>query len=260
MFRRPLSRPALGHRAHVQPGLRVGNINGGSVLVDDNGVKIHVRRRAFQSGAVGKGGACRVVQTRRPGVVPQRQNAAHGDVDLAAGGVVKFPAFPQQPDDVPVHLHGGDARLIVDGFQVVKAFVIVIDVEQLVIAQQRVVDTLGSLREGRLTFRPAANHGDRVEQGQIRTFVNGRLSPRRSGGAAGEKTHKDQRRKPFFHIGSLHRAFCSHHSTTPQKGCKEGTYPVAKTGVHKRFTHFQLIFRGKRCYAVITFRAHCLGS
>lgn len=210
-----------------------------------------MRRRVFQCGTVGKTGICRVVKPRRPGVVPQRQNAAHGDVDLAAGGVVKFPAFQQQTDDVPVHLHRGNARLIVDGFQVVTASIVIVDIEQLVIVQQRIVDALGGLRKRRLTFRPAANRGDRVEQGQKRGLVN--VSPRRSGGAAGEQTRKGKHRKKFFHTGPLHRDFP--YSTTPPKDCKEGTYPAAKNGVHKRFTHFQLIFRVKRCYAVTNVNA-----
>ena len=134
-----------------------------------------------QSGRGGKGDAV------GPGVVPQLQHAAHSNIHGAAGEGIVLLAVLEQADDPPVHFHRGDARLVVDGFQVVHAGIVVVDVKELVIFQQLVVEFLGLGLKGLLRLSVAQDGGDGVKQRQERGLVLlGRGLLRRGGSAAGQ--------------------------------------------------------------------------
>ena len=153
----------------------------------------------FQRCRIRQGGVFRIVNARRPGIVPQFQHAAHGNVDFSIGQGVVLLALQQQIHNPLVYRHRGNARLIVDGFQVGNAFVIVIDVEQLVIFQQLVMDCLGLLLKCFLRFGIPQNGGHRIKQGQKCGLVLG--WPLRLGGGCtacqqAGKTHKANQDSP----------------------------------------------------------------
>ena len=51
-------------------------------------------------------------------IVPDVEHTAHGDVQLAVGGVVHGLGQLQHPQDLVVHGHGGKAGVVVDGLDV----------------------------------------------------------------------------------------------------------------------------------------------
>ena len=108
----------------------------------------------------------RIVDAVVPGLMPKAQHTAHGGVDKTLGQVVVFPAVQQHVDDGWVHGHGGDARLIVDGLQIVHAFIFIVDVEKPMVCQQLVVDGLGLKQEFRFGSGKAYNGCDSIEEGQ----------------------------------------------------------------------------------------------
>ena len=69
-------------------------------------------------------------------VVPDAEDAAHGDVQLAVCGVVHLPGQFQHPEDLIVHLNGCDAGVVVDGLDIHHAVIIVVDVVETVVFQQ----------------------------------------------------------------------------------------------------------------------------
>jgi hypothetical protein len=60
-----------------------------------------------------------------------------------------------------------DAGQIVDGLQVVYAFIVVIDVEQAMVGIQLVINLLGLLLKRCIRAAAGENGGDRVKQVQI---------------------------------------------------------------------------------------------
>ena len=133
--------------------------------------------------------------------MPQLQHTAHGHIDRAVGERIVLLAGLEQADDPPIHLHRGDARLVVDGFQVVQSGVVVVDIKELMVFQQRVMDFLGLGLEGLLRLGVAQNGGDGVKQRQERGLVLlGRGLVRRGGGTAGQHQHrKGQCGDPYSH-------------------------------------------------------------
>ena len=127
-----------------------------------------------------------------PGVVPELQHTAHGNIYGPAGEDIIVLAVLEQADDPPVHFHRGDARLVVDSFQVVYAGVVIVDIKELVVFQQLIMDLLGLGLKGLLGLGVAQDGGDGVKQRQERGLIlPGRGLLRRGGGAAGQH----QRRK-----------------------------------------------------------------
>ena len=87
----------------------------------------------LQRGGIGQDGVGRIIQARSPGLVPQPQNTAHGRVYGVVCQFVIILAILEQTDDLPVHLYRANPGVVVDGFQVVQARVVVLNVEQLMI-------------------------------------------------------------------------------------------------------------------------------
>ena len=69
-------------------------------------------------------------------IVPDIQHAAHGNVQLAVGGLVHLVGQLQHGEDAVVHLHRSAAGIVVDGLDVGHAGVIVVDIIQLVIGNK----------------------------------------------------------------------------------------------------------------------------
>jgi hypothetical protein len=79
-----------------------------------------------------------------------------------------------------IYSNRGNARLIVDGFQVVQPGVGMVDVKEPVVFQQRVMNGLGLGLKSGFAFGPAGDGGDGVKKIQ----VGGAVLPGLSGGAA----------------------------------------------------------------------------
>ena len=129
---------ALAHAAHIQRHFRVGQINGLGIRVDDHVVDITVLGGCFQLFHSGQF----VVGIRLGGfgsfavIVPDIQHAAHGNVQLAVGGLVHLVGQLQHGEDAVVHLHRSAAGIVVDGLDVSHAGVIVVDIIQLIIGNK----------------------------------------------------------------------------------------------------------------------------
>ena len=154
----------------------------------------------FQSLPVREMGIGRVIETRGSGIVPQPQDAAHGHIDPTTGEVIILPAIKEQVDDLPVNLHRGDTGIVVDGFQIVDAVVVVVNVEKLMVNEQFVMDGLGGGLEGFLAGGDAADISDGIEERQ-----KGCLILLAGGGfamaAAGQQQHQGQQpgKSSLFH-------------------------------------------------------------
>ena len=126
---------ALAHAAHIQRHLRVGQVHGLGLLVDHHIVDVAVLGCGFQLLLSGQGvvGLVLVALGGLAVVVPDVQHAAHGHVQLAVCGVVHLLSQLQHGQDAVIHLHGGLAGVVVDGFHIHHAVVVVVDVVQLVV-------------------------------------------------------------------------------------------------------------------------------
>src|SRR5699024_1351128 len=110
----------LAHAAHIQAHLGVGQVDGAGLPVDDDVLDVAVLggggqlflggQLVVRVGGVGLGGL--------PVIVPDGQHAAHGDVQLAVGGVVHLHGQLQHIQDPLVHPDRGDAGVVVDGLDV----------------------------------------------------------------------------------------------------------------------------------------------
>src|SRR5699024_10256872 len=164
-----LDRVALAHAAHVQAHLGVGQVDGAGLPVNDEVVDVAVLGGGFQFflggqavvlvGGVGLGGL--------PVVVPDGEDAAHGDVQFAAGGVVHFDGQFEHINDPLVHLDRRDAGVVVDGFDVVDALVIVVNIVEPVVGDQIVVEGLHLLVELGLAVAVGDGLGHGVEHVEI---------------------------------------------------------------------------------------------
>ena len=133
--------------------------------------------------------------------MPQVQHTAHGGVDQTVGHVVVGSAVRQKFNDGGIHFHRSDAGLIVDSLQIVDAFVVIVDIKELMVDHQVIVDGLGLYLEFLFRFGKSHDGGDRVEEGQESGCVL--FGSRLSLGASGQqKTQgQDQSDEPF-HISS----------------------------------------------------------
>ena len=129
---------ALAHAAHIEGHGGVGEVDRLGLLVDDEVRNITVLCSGIQRFLRGQ----LVVRLAFGGlggltaVVPDTEDAAHGDVQLAVCGVVHLPGQLQHPEDLIVHLNRGSARVVVDGLDVHHAVVVVVDVVETVVFQQ----------------------------------------------------------------------------------------------------------------------------
>ena len=104
--------------------------------------------------------------------------------------------------------------MVIDGFQIIDALIVVVDIEQLMIIKQPIVDILGDFREGFLAFGKAGDVGHRVEEGQKGCVV---LFYLRLGyfcrtTAAEEHSASQQKQDPLFQK-ILHFVLCALHVT-----------------------------------------------
>ena len=126
----------------------------------------------LQSLGVGEGRMIRVVEAGLPGLMPQAQNAAHGHIYLAAGLLGQFPAEKEQVDDFFIHLDRLSAGVVVYRFQVVDTFIIIVNIEQLMVFQHLIMKLLTGTAKGLFAVGIAHNGGHRIKEGQV-----GRLIP-----------------------------------------------------------------------------------
>ena len=174
---------AFAHAAHIQRHLRVGQVDRSGGVVDDEVMDVAVLGGSIQLvlrgqlvvAVVGVGEGSFAV------IVPDIENTAHGDVQLAVGGVVHGLGQLQHPQDLVVHGHGGKAGVVVDGLDVGDAVVVVVDVVELVIFQQVGVESvhLG----GELLLAVAV--GDDLGHGVKGVIEHGGVALRAVDGAAG---------------------------------------------------------------------------
>ena len=122
-------RPALGNRAHVQALLRIGQVHRRGLFIDLNSVPAAVPGSRPKSSLLRQGRIFRVVQRLRPGLVPKSQHTAHGHIHRVIRPLVVVPAVQQQPNNFAIHLHRRNSRMVVDGFQVIQAFVVIVNIE-----------------------------------------------------------------------------------------------------------------------------------
>ena len=87
----------------------------------------------LQGGFVGQDGVFRVRKAGGSGRMPQGKDAAHGHVHGVVRQFIIVPAVLQQANHLPVHLHRANPGMVVDGFQVIQALIVVVDVEQPVV-------------------------------------------------------------------------------------------------------------------------------
>jgi len=71
--------------------------------------------------------------------VPDLQQGADGDVELAVGKVIEALGQLQHVNDVRIHLDGLDAGVVIDGLDVADAVVIVVDIEQIVVVLEQLI-------------------------------------------------------------------------------------------------------------------------
>ena len=129
---------ALADAADVQRHLRVGQADRLGVLVDDESADVAVLGGGIQLFLRGQGvvGLILVGFGGFPVVVPDAQHTAHGDVQLAVGGIVHLLRQFQHPEDPVVHRHRIGTGMVVDGLDVDDAVVVVVDVVELVVGHQ----------------------------------------------------------------------------------------------------------------------------
>ena len=174
---------AFANAANIQRHLRVGQVDRSGVVVDDEVVDVAVLGGSIQLvlrgqlvvAVVGVGEGSFTI------IVPDVEHTAHGDVQLAVGGVVHGLGQLQHPQDLIVHGHGGKAGVVVDGLDVGDAVVVVVDVVELVIFQQVGVESvhLG----GELLLAVAV--GDDLGHGVKGVIEHRGVALRAVGGAAG---------------------------------------------------------------------------
>ena len=216
---------AFAHAAHIQRHLRVGQVDRSGVVVDDEvmdvavlggGIQLVLRGQLVVA-VVGVGEGSFAV------IVPDVEHTAHGDVQLAVGGVVHGLGQLQHPQDLVVHGHGDKAGVVVDGLDVGDAVVVVVDVVELVIFQQVGVECvhLG----GKLLLAVAVGddlgHGVKgvIEHGGVALWAVGDAgSAGRSGtAAAGQQAQaergRQENRQDAFHAWAVSfaavKAVCS---------------------------------------------------
>ena len=112
-------------------------------------------------------------------VVPDVQHAAHGDVQLATRSVVHLLGQFQHPQNFVVHRDGGLARVVIDGFDVHDAVIVVVDVVELVVFQQ--VCVKGGHLSVEVLFAVAV--GDDLRHGVEGIVEDGGVALRAVGGA-----------------------------------------------------------------------------
>ena len=174
---------AFAHAAHIQGHLRVGQKDRSGVVVDDEVMDVAVLGGSIQLvlrgqlvvAVVGVGEGSFAV------IVPDVEHTAHGDVQLAVGGVVHGLGQLQHPQDLVVHGHGGEAGVVVDGLDVGDAVVVVVDVVELVVFQKVGVECVHL--SGELLLAVAV--GDDLGHGVKGVIKHGGVALRAVGGAAG---------------------------------------------------------------------------
>ena len=216
---------AFAHAAHIQRHLRVGQVDRSGVVVDDEVMDVAVLGGSIQLvlrgqlvvAVVGVGEGSFAV------IVPDVEHTAHGDVQLAVGGVVHGLGQLQHPQDLVVRGHGGKAGVVVDGLDVGDAVVVVVDVVELVIFQQVGVECVHL--SGELLLAVAVGndlgHGVKgvIEHGGVALrAVGGAGSAGRSGtAAAGQQAQaergRQENRQDAFHAWAVSfaavKAVCS---------------------------------------------------
>ena len=100
-------------------------------------------------------------------VVPDAEDAAHGDVQLAVRGLVHLVGQLQHGQDAVIHLHGGFAGVVVDGFNVIYTIIIIVNIKQLMIFLHGIFCQMLIFRKLFLTLRADCNAGNGIKIIQI---------------------------------------------------------------------------------------------
>ena len=160
-------------------------------------------------GDLGGGG---VMHARLAVVVPDGEDASHGDVDPSAREVVHLLGVAEHVQDTAVHRDGTVLTLhqLVDGTEVFQPLVSVVDGEQAVILTQGLQHRVGHGVELGLALCIARDGGDGVE---VVEGVGGEFLGLTATGGQGETCEEEGRYEctdpNSFHVGFSNRIFKS---------------------------------------------------
>ena len=151
--------------SHVQLHHRIGQRHGGCDIVDEDILNIRMIRRLLQILHRRKLGVPRLVRSFRPVIVPEGENAAHGDIHFAVGFFVHLLGIEEQIYDPLIHRHGamGTACQLVDGTEILHPFKPMVDGIQFVILPQLGKDLAGNPVELVLAIRIPHDGGNGIE-------------------------------------------------------------------------------------------------
>ena len=160
---------------------------------------IHMLRGCLQRFHIRKIGVGRIIDAVIPGLMPQPQHTAHSGIHHAAGGCMVCLTVVEQLDNGRIYRHRRDAGIVIDRLQVGNAFIIMVDVKELMVVQQLVMDCLGPASENRFAFCPADHRGHGVKQVQKGGGILLLLRLPRPGTAGQQQTKTQQSAEKTFH-------------------------------------------------------------
>ena len=151
----------------------------------------------LQRGFVRQIGGRRVGLGGGAGIVPQGQQPPHGHIGAPVGEGVHFLGLGQQVKDLRLGGRRAMGGGLVQVVQVGHAIVVIVDVEQLVIAGQVLMQLDHLLVPGLLAFGVALHLGHRVEHvkpgdGVLLPALHGRVGGSLPGGTAGQRQAEGQ--------------------------------------------------------------------
>ena len=109
-------------------------------------------------------GIQRIIFSIASGIVPKAEHRTHRNIHSAVCKRIVFLAVSKQIDDSAVNDNRCDARLIVNGLQVVHSIVGIINVKQLMVVEKLIVNPLGLFLKRFFTFRTANNSSNRIKK------------------------------------------------------------------------------------------------
>ena len=158
------------HCAYVQTHGAICKVNGGRFFINDHIVKgsmlgsqkqlIHIRNSRHTA-----------IYRRTAGIMPKRKHTPHSCIHHVIGSRCHLLAEQKQRNDLPLYFDRGFPRIVVDGFQVIDALILVINIVEPVIVQQFVMDLLRNLPEFLFRFRIPDNGCGRVKHIKKSGFV-----------------------------------------------------------------------------------------
>ena len=137
-----LSGIALGNRAQIQRGLGVSEIDCPCLPVNDQAVDVSVPGSCFQF-LHGRQFTVLGADVPLPVLMPDLQHRSHADIHSSLGLLLPLHTLFQQVDERLVHLDRSNTGIVIDGLDIVHAFIAVVAVKELIIIEKQFMHLFG---------------------------------------------------------------------------------------------------------------------